>query len=381
MSWLLIAAAAAQDPADDAPKRYAVVVGVSTFASMPPEIGVPSAHGDAARVALALREEAGFDDVRLITDSEATKDRLERLFRDELSSAVTYRDTVLVYYVGQGVGADFDDPYLLTYDTSPDDLPGTSLSLNALGESLPQWLQAGSYVLVTDAAHGGALEDLALVGPSASSWPEVPNAYLLSATALGETGMGEVFAKHFIDAITGGADTSRDGNITPSELYRYLLIAVPRDTGTRQNPAQAGRYDPDLVLASGVQFKDTLGEAGGGTGPQVLVVKETVEVPSEVIVIREQGDATEVLPDHTVDKVKFVMKGLASPTVTCRESEPLQCDPTCYAREVKAGPCAVTGFDGNFKLKGTVFVAARGVYECEPVEGVVECSSPSWRGE
>lgn len=377
LALALLANAQEPPPEEPAAKRYAVVVGISSYQSLPPELTLPAAHGDAARVALALREEAHYDDVRLITDSEATKDRLERLFRDELAPMVTPRDTVLVYYVGQGVGADFDDPYLLTYDTSPDDLPGTSLSVSALGESLPQWLQAGSYALVTDAAHGASLGDLALVGPAASSWGDVPNAYLLSATSLGETGSGEIFAKHFIDAITGGADMNRDNVVVPSELYRYLLIAVPRDTGTRQNPSQAGRYDQALPLATGIQFKDTLGEGAGGE-PQILIVKETVEVPSEVIVIREQGDTTEVLPSHTVDKVKFVMKGLASPTVTCREATPLACDPTCYARDVKAGPCIVTGFDGSFKLKGSVFVAARGVYQCEPVDGVVECTSPSW---
>ncbi|HJN73338.1 MAG TPA: caspase family protein [Myxococcota bacterium] len=375
---LSLAALAQEPPEEPVARRYAVVVGISTYESLPAELMLPAAHGDAARVALALREEANYDDVRLITDSEATKERLERLFREELAPLVTYRDTVLVYFVGQGVGADFDDPYLLTYDTSADDLPGTSLSVSALGESLPEWLQAGSYALVTDAAHGASLGDLALVGPVASSWPDVPNTYHLSATSLGETGFSEVFAKHFIDAITGGADTTRDNVITPAELYRYLVIAVPRDTGSRQNPSQAGHHDHDLALSTGIQFKDTLGEGGE---PMLLVVKETVEVPSEVIVIREHGDTTEVLPTHTVDKVKFVMKGLASPTVTCRDAAPLVCDPTCYAREVKAGPCQVTGFDGTLKLKGSVFVAARGVYECEPVDGVVECSSPNWRGD
>ncbi|MCP4803963.1 MAG: caspase family protein [Proteobacteria bacterium] len=381
MIWLVGAALAQDAPSEvTAPqqKRYAVVVGLSQYASMPEGFGLESAHGDAARVALALREEAGFADVRLITDAEATRERIEAVFRDDLSGTVGSDDLVLIYFVGHGVGGDFDDPYLLTHDTSPDDLPGTALSVKSFGESLPQWLQAGSYAIVTDAAHDERLGELALVGPVANSWPDLgSNTMLLSATSTGEFGAEGVFSGHFIDAITGGADTNKDGTVTAAELHRYVLIAVPRVV-SGQNPAVSGKFDAGLPLSSGVTFKETLREAATTGETQVVVVREQVEVPAEVIFIREQGEATEILPTHTVDKVKFVMKGLASPTVACREQSTLTCDPTCYAREVLAGPCTVSGFDGNFKLSGSVFVAARGVYECEPEDGLVVCKSPSW---
>ena len=98
--------------AQEAPRRFAVVVGVSQ-AGGSPELALEGAGSDATRVALALREQAGYTDVRIITDAEATKARILQTFQEDLASVVTEQDTLLVYFVGHGVGGDFDDPYLL----------------------------------------------------------------------------------------------------------------------------------------------------------------------------------------------------------------------------------------------------------------------------
>ncbi|MFT5586463.1 MAG: hypothetical protein ACI9VR_004062, partial [Cognaticolwellia sp.] len=246
--------------AQDAPRRFAVVVGVSQAGSSP-ELALEGAGSDATRVALALREQAGYTDVRIITDAEATKERILKTFQEDLALVVTEQDTLLVYFVGHGVGGDFDEPYLLPYDTDPLDVPGTAISVAELGAQLSQWVPAASYAIVTDAAHQGAVGDLALLGPAATSWPDMgASTMLLSASGLGSPAVPGVFSKHFIDAITGGADTSRDGIVSVAELYRYLVIAVPAETGGSQQPAVGGRYDQELALATDVTFKDLLAQ-------------------------------------------------------------------------------------------------------------------------
>ena len=350
--------------AQEAPRRFAVVVGVSQ-AGGSEELALEGAGSDATRVALALREQAGYTDVRIITDAEATKARILQTFQEDLAAVVTEQDTLLVYFVGHGVGGDFDDPYLLPYDTDPDDVPGTAISVAELGGQLSQWVPAASYAIVTDAAHSGAVGDLALLGPAATSWPDMgASTVLLSASGLGAPAVPGMFSKHFIDAITGGADTSQDGIVSVAELYRYLVIAVPAETSGSQQPAVGGRYDQELALATGVTFKNLLEQVAVPEQEVVYLTRE-VQVPGEVVIIREMGgEGGQMLPDFSVEKVKFVIKGVQEPTVTCREQPAVACSGACYITDVMAGPCTVSGYVGEQVVSGSVFIAARGVAGC-----------------
>ena len=245
-----VPAQAQETTEEPAARQFAVVVGISSYEKLPAELTLHTAATDAGRVALSLRDEANYDDVRLLTDAQATKDGIEAVFRDELSQVVTWRDTVLFYFVGHGVGGDFDDPYLLAYDSDPAAVQSTSIHVKELGESLQTWIPAGNFALITDAAHEGTLDGLALLGPAAQSWPDMGSStFQLSASALREVGKEGAFAPHFIDAVTGGADTDKNGIVTASELRRYLVLAVPQATGNLQNPSDAGKYESQLETA------------------------------------------------------------------------------------------------------------------------------------
>lgn len=360
---------------DAAGRRFAVVVGVSEYPSLG-ELTLDGADAEATRVALALREEGNYDDVRILTDAQATREGIEALFRDELSSVVTWQDTVLFYFVGHGVGGDFGDPYLLTYDTTSDDIQASAMSVAGFGQQVQQWIPAGNFVFVTDASHAGVLEGLALTGPSASTWPDMgTSTMLVSASSVGEIAFPGAFSKHFIDAVTGGGDVDENGLVSAAELNRYLVQAVPQDTGNQQNPLVAGRYEADLVVSSGVTFKDILGSQAA---PDVIVVTREVEVPGDVIVVT-RTDTQEILPDYAVDQVKFVFRGMQSPTITCREQEAVACDPTCYLRDTMAGPCDMQAFEGTSTRSGSVFMAASGTYICEPQgEQGIACKPPAF---
>ncbi len=368
----------AEAPAEEIEARqFAVVVGVSTYEKLPGEIAISSAATDAGRVALALREEANYDDVRLLTDAQATKEGILSVLRDELSQAVTWRDTVLFYFVGHGVGGDFDDPYLLVHDSDPEDVQTTSISVTQLGQDLQTWIPAGNFAIVTDAAHQGTLNGLALLGPAAVSWPDMGSStFLLSASALREPATEGVFAPHFIDAVTGGGDVDKDGTVTASELRRYLVLAVPQATDSAQNPADAGKYESTMSISVGVTYKDTLPELASAS-PDVVYITKTVETDPEVIVIRDQStdDPYAGLPDTELDKVKFVFRGLNNTTVACRDQEPIACDPNCYVRDVKIGPCELVGYQENVRLSGDVFLGARGAWICAGTDNQIVCTN------
>jgi hypothetical protein len=346
-------------------RRVAVVIGVSTYPGLGPSFALPSASTEATRLTLALKEEAHFDEVRLLLDSQATVASVQSLFSGELKGVVGAQDQLLVYFVGHGIGGDFEDPYLLLYDSQAAEPAGTSLSVEALGTSIRSVLQPGSVVIVTDAVHAGTTQDgLALKGPVASQWPDLgPQSLVISASSQGEVGQEGAFAKHFSDAITGGADDNDDHFVSASELQRYLLLAVPYETSKKQTPAIAGRFEPVLQLSKGVLLKPTMPAGAIGKGQQQTIV--VTEQPPEL--------------DHTIDAVKFVFRDAREGQVQCKGAEePALCEPYCYVRELKAGACQVSAVQGSRTLKAAPFVTTRGVVICEPSGDKLVCRSDQW---
>ncbi|MCB9759010.1 MAG: caspase family protein [Alphaproteobacteria bacterium] len=357
--WASTGAVAHAQDATVPANLYAVVIGVGTYPTLPAEANLASAHGEASRVALALKEEAGFTDVRLLTDSAATREGLRKVIQDDLAQRVGYDDLLMVYFVGQGLGADFEDPYLLLYDSDQANLPASALGVGELAGWLQSSVQAGSYAIVTDAAHAGSLNGIALLGPAATSWPALPGStFYLSANAAARPGVEGAFGKHFIDGITGGADFSDDGHVTTSELHRYLLLAVPDETGNSQYPADAGTNAGNLAVSKGVLFKSTLPAHLDPTKEPVVV------------------DSGAGLSAFEVDKVKFVFRDAFEPVVQCRDQQPKACENQCYLWNVTAGICEVTAYVGGTRVTGKALVAARGAYVCEPKAGDLVCKAP-----
>lgn len=346
-------------------RRVAVVIGVGSYPGLGPAASLPSASTEATRLTLALKEEAHFDEVRLLLDSQATVASVQSLLRDGLKGSVGPQDQLLVYFVGHGIGGDFDDPYLLLHDSQAADPAGTALGVKTLGADLRRWVQPASFVIVTDAAHAGTIEGgLALMGPVANQWPDLgPQSLVISSSSQGEVAQEGAFAKHFSDAITGGADDNDDHLVSASELQRYLLLAVPYETNKKQTPSVAGRFEPALQLSKGVLLKPTMPAGAIGKGQQQTII--VTQEPPEL--------------DHTIDAVKFVFRDAREGQVQCRgATEPALCEPYCYVRELKAGACQVSAVQGSRTLKAAPFVTTRGVVICEPSGDKLVCRSDQW---
>jgi len=325
---LLMGAASAGEP-----RRQAVVVGIERYESLPATARAEGARNDAARVAGAL-ESAGYT-VRLLTDASATRSALRTLLETDVGPALTSQDLFQFVFVGLGVGGDFGEPRLLFYDTDPASLAETSWSTADLGADLTRWIHAGSILVATDAIHGGNLNDLALIGPSASDWPDLGrSAVILSASAPKEPSVPGVFAKVFTEALAGAADAGADGRITSGELARWLVTAVPQATGDRQHPVVDARYDPSILLVA---------------------------------------PATSTASNR-IDKVKFVFKGGISPSVSCAGAAPVACDPSCYVWDVVPGVCEVSAVYAGERRSTRLDVLQRGRWMCgEGVNHAITC--------
>lgn len=238
-------------PVARAETRIAVVVGMSDYPAVPVELQVQGAREDARALGRLLEDAGGYDAVHVMLDGLATREGLERLMIDVVGPSLQPGDTLLWAFVGHGYGADFGDPYLALHDFDAADPENTGLTLERFGPHLANSLVGVNLVILTDAAHAGALDGLALLGPSASNWPPLRDGvFILSATSEGEASPDGVFFHSLVRGLSGQADIDGDGAVSTSELYRWAVLDMADKTGDTVHPAVAGSYDPDLAVAS-----------------------------------------------------------------------------------------------------------------------------------
>lgn len=328
-------------------KRVALVMGVSSYEKLPPEAGLDSPRTEAARVAAALEQGAGFDQVRLLTDASVTLANVQEVLREQVSKEVQWRDLFFLYFVGHGVGGDFGDPRLLLYDSDPEQIETTTLAVRDLAAMMQKWVPASRYVVMTDAAHEGQVNGLALLGPTGNDWPVIGNqSFIVSSTAPRQVASPGVFSKSVVEALSGAADTNGDGAVSGSELNGFLVLAVPNATGGRQLPTVQSKYNP------GIEVTRARAATAGGNGRMIAA------------------------PTHRIDRVKFNLPLGSSQRVTCLQQPPRACDPSCYVFDVPAGTCQVSATVDGVEMSGSIDVMYRGAYTCTAEASTLKCIAP-----
>lgn len=331
-------------------RRIALIIGISDYEHLPVEVRLDNARSEAADLQRVLEQSGGYAQVRLLTDASATLAHLQSALQDQIANEVGVHDTFMLYFAGQGVGADYGDPRILLYNTDPDALEATSMSLAELDGYIEKYVHCKSYVVVLDAAHPGIVNNLALLGPTGDAWPgKGRSAFVVSAAGPKQTGKPGVFAGAFLDGIAGRADSNGDGSITASELNNYLVKVVPQASSGTQTPTVVASYDPTLIVA------------------QAPLAAGSVAAPV---------DALHAPPRGRVDKAKFIFAGGTRQSVQCTDGVPTACDPACYVWDIPAGDCTVSMTVNGQDLTGSTSVLYRGAYTCGVYEGGLRCSTP-----
>ena len=322
-----------------AEQRTAVVVGIESYQHLPADLRVTGAREDAMRVAEALETRGGYQHVQLLTDSSATRSAIESIFASGLG--LGEQDVFLFYFVGHGIGGDFGEPRLLTYDTDPDNLEISSWPVVEFGQALAAGIQAGHVVIATDASHEGSLQDLALMGPGPDQWPDLgcDSSMVVSASGPREPARAHAMAEAIADAVSGRADTSADGAVTSGELYRHLVRIIPTATGDAQHPTVNAGHDPTFAVAT--------------------------QSPS--------GSSSTRKEPPSIDKVKFIFRAGISPTVHCQHASVVACDPSCYVWDVQPGTCTASAILDDQRQGFEAQVLQRGLWVCEDSGGTIAC--------
>lgn len=221
-------------------RHYAVVVGVSRFNDSSLN-ELPGADDDALRMYDYLTGEAGFDRVWLITNEEASRDRIAQIVQDELSPKVTSSDRVLFYYTGHGVMKDHGGRRLgyLPLSYSSVRSPSTMISMQALKQWADSLFGARQVLFILDSCVSGLAGDVMMneIAPMLRRSFSERGHHLISAGTGDQEGYatanGSYFTQALIDGLRGQADLivggRRDNAITVSELVVYLRDRLRRE--------------------------------------------------------------------------------------------------------------------------------------------------------
>jgi hypothetical protein len=252
--------------------RVAVVVGIDQ-----PSPGVPALKNgemDAMALAQSLNSEAGYGQVFTLYGSAVTADAMLNVARQALADTAD-DGTLLFVYVGHGAGGDFDEPAFMTAGAQLSDPSGTGLSIDRLAEVLTPRSPHQSIVVSLDAAHEGSVDGVALIGPSAEDWPNVPDwgLALTSPNARGLTAEAGRLLPALNEALSGKGDENYDGHVTISELARYVGREMSDGAGSLLHTA--GSVAADLTVSDAGQARPV--------EPVVMVVADPLPVAQPVV--------------------------------------------------------------------------------------------------
>lgn len=236
-------------------KRYAFVVGVSEHASKPELPRLPRASLDAREFATMLEEKLGFapEDVLLLTDKEATVERIRAGFR-AISVRPKADDLFVVYFAGYGLHDPINPEalYLAAHGAQFGMMSETALPLEEL-QSLMVNVRAGCQLMLFEVdrplPEAWGLRHTNLINDYLTRTLAKPgHRTVMVASALNQTTAGSgLFTQRLIAGSLGQADQDRDGVVTVRELAQYVASAVRRESQGTQVPQFSG--DGEAVLA------------------------------------------------------------------------------------------------------------------------------------
>ncbi|MFN7934861.1 MAG: caspase family protein [Bryobacteraceae bacterium] len=269
-----------------ASKRWALVVGISSYRNLPPQSQLRYAHRDAEDFARFLRASQGGalgpTQVRLLTEKDATLGAVRSALQEWLPAVAGPRDVVYIYFAGHGVIGERNEPYFVAHDSDPQNLHATGLAFRELNETIGKRLRAQAVVLMADACHAGGIgwadasDSLPLAGPALESLAAGDRMFLKILASRGTERSFEdarwggghgVFTYSLLRALQGEADREKDGFVRASELVEFVGKEVAEQTGSRQNPRVAGNFEPRLALAATPR-----GAANAAQNPATLTV-------------------------------------------------------------------------------------------------------------
>jgi S-DNA-T family DNA segregation ATPase FtsK/SpoIIIE len=242
-------------------RRLALLVATSTYGAAKLH-ALPAPVQEAPLLARLLQDDriGGFDEVHYLLNAHKSEveRNIEDLFRDRDQD-----DLVLLHISGHGLKNDHDRLFFATADTNLDRLHSTAVSATLVHQLLEE-CDAQAKVVLLDCCFSGVFPK-GLV-PKGGGRVDVRaelghGTYVITASddvqeyafeGRRTVANEEQSYSRFTDAVinglsTGEADVDEDGQITASDLYRYLYDQIK--ASGRQTPKEAGDRGGSCVIA------------------------------------------------------------------------------------------------------------------------------------
>jgi uncharacterized caspase-like protein len=225
-------------------KRIAVVVGIDQYQRWP---SIEGAVRD-ARLMKARLEELGFDDVREVLDTQATRSEILDLLGKEIPEIAGEEDLVVVFFSGHGQTETLPGGarrgYLVPVGGDPDRPFSTAISMDRLRD-LADRIPAKHIFFAIDACYSGIgfQRGIRVVNRGPDHVTQMKRRRAVQLITAGTEGQqaAEVdgyglFTKVMAAGLAGDADANDDGVVTATELGAYVRPAVSTATDGRQTP-------------------------------------------------------------------------------------------------------------------------------------------------
>lgn len=143
--------------------KWAVIVGISEFKKS--ELNLQYAAKDATDFRNFLVNKCQFapDHVKLLTNSQATKNRILDVMGDSWLPHVTLpEDLVVIFFSSHGSPSEMDVAgvnYIVAHDTNPEKLFTTGIDIQDLAATIKKRVHASRVLVIFDACHSGGAGD------------------------------------------------------------------------------------------------------------------------------------------------------------------------------------------------------------------------------
>ncbi|MBK7870364.1 MAG: caspase family protein [Saprospiraceae bacterium] len=250
---------------EDKGTTRALVIGIANYENE--SIRLRYTARDATIYAQFLQTAAGGkvspSNITLLTESKATNAAIYG-FLNVIRKKSQSGDRVIIFFSGHGdIETDFQEGYLLAYDTEPNNYPGFAVKVADLKSTLTAMSSNGvDVVLITDACKAGTLAGNAINGNMRTneSMQEIGGITKLLSCQSGELseegpwgGGRSVFSYYLLNGLSGKADQDKNNSVSALEALIYLNTEVPRAVSPKKQTPVIESTNMNVELAHSVQ--------------------------------------------------------------------------------------------------------------------------------
>lgn len=225
---------------------FALIIGINSYLNASP---LGYAVNDAEAVADMLKENFDFqnDNIKLLLDKNATRNKIMAAFMSYANSDVSTDDRIFIFFACHGMtqtGKRGEVGFLVPYDGNQSNL-STLIRWDDLTRNA-ELIAAKHILFVMDACYGGLAITRSLPSGSMRFLKDMLQRYSrqvltagkaneVVADAEGPIPNHSVFTGHFLQGLRGNAATS-DGVITANGVMAYVYDRVAKDLHSQQTP-------------------------------------------------------------------------------------------------------------------------------------------------